>query len=38
MKALMVDYMSEVIDEGLRDLGIELDKEMLPTSENLQVL
>lgn len=35
MKALMVDYMSEVIDEGLKDLGIELDKEMLPTSEKL---
>ncbi|WBW50539.1 D-2-hydroxyacid dehydrogenase [Peptoniphilus equinus] len=35
MKALMVDYMSEVIDEGLKELGIELDKEMLPTSERL---
>lgn len=35
MKALMVDYMSEVIDDGLKELGIELDKEMLPTSERL---
>lgn len=35
MKALMVDYMSDVIDKGLEERGIELDKVMLPTSEKL---
>ncbi|MGO3752243.1 MAG: D-2-hydroxyacid dehydrogenase [Peptoniphilaceae bacterium] len=35
MKALVVDYMSDVIDEELKKLGFEVDKEMLPTSEKL---
>ncbi len=35
MKALMVDYMSSIIDKGLEERGVSLDKEMLPTSEKL---
>lgn len=35
MKALMVDYMSNIIDKGLEERGISLDKEMLPTSSKL---
>ena len=35
MKALIVDYMSELIDKGLEERGIEYDKVMLPTSEKL---
>ncbi len=35
MKALIVDYVSENIPKELGELGFEVDKEMLPTSEKL---
>ncbi len=38
MKALIIDYMSDKIDKGLEELGIEFDKEMLPSKEKLMEL
>ncbi|EFI42679.1 MULTISPECIES: D-2-hydroxyacid dehydrogenase [Peptoniphilus] len=35
MKALIIDYMSDIIDEELVKLGFEVDKVMLPTAEKL---
>ncbi|WP_019133146.1 D-2-hydroxyacid dehydrogenase [Peptoniphilus obesi] len=35
MKALIVDYVSDIIEKELKELGFEVDKEMLPTSEKL---